>query len=227
MKINTWSILNLQDRASYSIQQLSEFHDFTIIIITLITTLVGLNILFIYTNKFTNKYLLEEQNTEIIWTVCPIFILIIIAIPSLSTLYILDDSFKPSLTVKAVGHQWYWSYEYSDFPNLEFDSYIIPQTENKLFHHRLLEVDNRLILPVNTQIRVITTGADVIHSWTVPALGIKADAIPGRINQIFFTIDRVGIFYGQCSEICGANHRFIPIKIESIPINNFLKWLKG
>lgn len=194
------------------------------IIITLITILVGSSILFIFFFKISNRFLLQEQIIEIIWTTCPVFILFIIALPSLKTLYLLDDPFNPSLTIKAIGHQWYWSYEYSDFPDLTFDSYIIPRDDSSLFA-RLLETDNSVVLPMNTQIRVITTGADVIHSWTVPALGVKADAIPGRLNQIIFSINRPGIYFGQCSEICGSNHSFIPIKIESVPIGVFVNWV--
>lgn len=223
-EIATWSILSFQDRASPGIEQLIIFHDFTIIIITLITTLVLLSILFIFYYKLTNRFLLQEQVIEIVWTACPVFILLLIALPSLKTLYLLDDPFNPNLTVKAIGHQWYWSYEYSDFPNIEFDSYILPREGANEFA-RLLETDNSVVLPTHTQVRVITTGSDVIHSWTVPALGVKADAVPGRLNQIMFSINRPGIYFGQCSEICGSNHRFIPIKIEAVPINIFVNWV--
>lgn len=179
--------------------------------------------MFITWYKITNRYLLQEQTIEIVWTLAPVFILFRIAFPSLQALYLLDDPFAPRITLKAVGHQWYWSYEYSDFPSLEFDSYMIPAIDNPE-SNRLLETDNSVVLPTNTQIRVITTGADVIHSWTVPALGVKADAIPGRLNQIIFMLDRPGIFYGQCREICGANHRFMPIKIEAVPLKWFTSW---
>lgn len=151
----------------------------------------------------------------------PVIILLLIALPSLQTLYLLDDPFSPNITVKAVGHQWYWSHQYSDFPGVELDSYILPT--NSLTHHiRLLETDNRVAMPVNSKIRLIATRSDVIHSWSVPAFGVKADAVPGRLNQLIFSIKRPGIFYGQCREICGSNHRFMPIKIEAIPIKNFL-----
>lgn len=221
----TWSALSLQDSSSPLMYQLIYFHDFTIIILTLITTLVGLNILFICLFKLTNRYLLQEQIIEITWTVLPIFILLAIAFPSLQLLYLLDDPFSPSLTIKTLGHQWYWSYEYSDFPNIEFDSYIIPSSPEIITNQRLLDVDNNIILPTYTQIRIIVSARDVIHAWTVPALGVKVDAVPGRLNQLIFSINRTGLFSGQCSEICGANHRFIPIKVEAIPIKNFLKWI--
>jgi len=125
-----------------------------------------------------------------------------------------------------VGHQWYWSYEYSDFNNLEFDSYIIPSNEirNKIF--RLLDVDNRTVVPINSQVRTLISAADVLHSWTVPRIGIKADAVPGRLNQVNFYSNRPGVYFGQCSEICGANHSFIPIVLERVPSKIFIKWIK-
>nr|AUO29137.1 cytochrome oxidase subunit 2 [Platorchestia parapacifica] len=221
-----WSMLSFQDSASPSMEQLILFHDFTMMLITLITILVALTMLFICFFKLTNRYLLQNQMIEVIWTVCPVVILLLIALPSLKTLYLLDDPFNPNLTIKAIGHQWYWSYEYSDFPKIEFDSYMLP-SEDILNKNRLLETDNSLVLPVHSKIRVITTATDVIHSWTVPALGVKADAVPGRLNQMMFSMNRVGIFYGQCSEICGANHSFMPIKIEAIPMKYFVNWIKS
>jgi cytochrome c oxidase subunit 2 len=221
----TWSNLGLQDRASPVIEQLTFFHDHTLIILTIITILVGYVIITLTFNKFTNRYLLSGQLIEIVWTILPAIILVFIAIPSLRLLYLIDEIYNPSITLKTIGHQWYWSYEYSDFDNIEFDSYIIPTTDLKLEEFRLLDVDNRIILPINTQIRVLVSAADVLHSWAVPALGVKIDATPGRLNQTRFLINRPGLFYGQCSEICGANHSFIPIVIESIPINYFINWV--
>ena len=179
----------------------------------------------LFFNKFTNRFLLEGQTIEIIWTVLPALILIFIALPSLQLLYLLDEVNNPTITLKTVGHQWYWRYEYSDFLQVEFDSYIVPTNELAENGFRLLDVDNRTVLPINTQIRILVSAADVIHSWTIPALGMKADAIPGRLNQIRFLITRPGLFYGQCSEICGANHRFIPIVVESVSVNSFLNWI--
>nr|QQQ88908.1 cytochrome c oxidase subunit 2 [Hyalella kochi] len=221
----TWASVNFQDSASPGMEQLIFFHDFTMIILTLITAMVGLSMFFICSYKLTNRVLLQEQSVEIIWTVFPVFILLSIALPSLKALYLLDDPFSPNLTIKAVGHQWYWSYEYSDFPGIEFDSYMLPE-ENMNLVSRLLETDNSLVLPSLSQIRVIITGGDVIHSWTVPSLGVKADAVPGRLNQVMMYINRSGIFYGQCSEICGANHSFMPIKVEAVPMVYFINWAK-
>nr|QQQ88739.1 cytochrome c oxidase subunit 2 [Hyalella kochi] len=218
-----WASLNFQDSASPGMEQLIFFHDFTMTVVTLITVMVGLNMFFICAYKLTNRILLQEQSVEIIWTVFPVFILLSIALPSLKALYLLDDPFNPSLTIKAVGHQWYWSYEYSDFPGIEFDSYMLPE-ENSNFVARLLETDNSLVLPSLSQIRMIVTGGDVIHSWAVPSLGVKADAVPGRLNQLMVYINRSGVFYGQCSEICGANHSFMPIKVEAVPMYYFINW---
>nr|QQQ88856.1 cytochrome c oxidase subunit 2 [Hyalella tiwanaku] len=218
-----WASLNFQDSASPGMEQLIFFHDFTMTVVTLITVMVGLNMFFICVYKLTNRILLQEQSVEIIWTVFPVFILLSIALPSLKALYLLDDPFNPSLTIKAVGHQWYWSYEYSDFPGIEFDSYMLPE-ESSNFAVRLLETDNSLVLPSLSQIRMIVTGGDVIHSWAVPSLGVKADAVPGRLNQLMVYINRSGVFYGQCSEICGANHSFMPIKVEAVPMYYFINW---
>nr|YP_009532925.1 cytochrome c oxidase subunit II [Eumantispa harmandi]AMW67932.1 cytochrome c oxidase subunit II [Eumantispa harmandi]AYG51260.1 cytochrome c oxidase subunit II [Eumantispa harmandi] len=222
----TWSKISLQNSASPLMEQLTFFHDHTLLILTMITILVSYLMMTLFFNKFTNRFLLEGQTIEIIWTILPAITLIFIALPSLRLLYLLDEIDNPSITLKTIGHQWYWSYEYSDFLNIEFDSYMIPTNELNLNSFRLLDVDNRTILPMNTQVRIMVTAADVLHSWTVPALGVKVDATPGRLNQTNFFISRPGLFFGQCSEICGANHSFMPIVIESIPMNNFINWIK-
>nr|QIV24681.1 cytochrome c oxidase subunit II [Geoffmonteithia queenslanda]QNJ33295.1 cytochrome c oxidase subunit II [Geoffmonteithia queenslanda] len=221
----TWKTLLLQDSASPLMEQLSFFHDHTLMILLIITALVGQILISLFFNKFSHRYLLEGQLIEIVWTILPAITLIFIALPSLRLLYILDEVNMPSITIKTIGHQWYWSYEYSDFKNIEFDSYMIPINEMKPFNFRLLDVDNRVVIPYELQIRMMVTAADVIHSWTVPALGIKMDATPGRLNQISFTANRPGLFFGQCSEICGANHSFMPIVIESITSKHFVKWI--
>ena len=223
----TWGNISLQDRNSPLIEQLNFFHDHTLLIILLITILVGYIIIMLFFNKFTNRFLLHGQTIEIIWTILPAIILLFIAFPSLRLLYLLDEIYKPRITLKSIGHQWYWSYEYSDFKNIEFDSYIIPTNELDINNFRLLDVDNRIILPIDTQIRIIVTAADVLHSWTIPSLGVKVDATPGRLNQTNIFINRPGLFYGQCSEICGANHSFIPIVIERIKSNDFIKWINS
>nr|AAQ83631.1 cytochrome oxidase subunit II [Liriomyza strigata] len=226
--MSTWANLNLQNSASPLMEQLIFFHDHTLMILVMITTLVGYIMITLFFNKFTNRLLLHGQMIEMIWTILPAIILLFIAFPSLRLLYLLDEINEPSITLKAIGHQWYWSYEYSDFNNnLEFDSYMIPTNELKNDEFRLLDVDNRTILPMNTQIRILVTAADVLHSWTVPALGVKVDGTPGRLNQTNFFINRPGLFYGQCSEICGANHSFMPIVIESVPSDIFIKHISN
>nr|ABV71211.1 cytochrome oxidase subunit II [Dicranomyia kauaiensis] len=221
----TWNNLNLQDSASPIMEQLSFFHDHALLIITMITILVGYLMVGLLFNKFTNRYLLSGQTIEVIWTILPAIVLIFIALPSLRLLYLMDEINSPSITLKTIGHQWYWSYEYSDFLNIEFDSYMIPTNELNMEGFRLLDVDNRVVLPMNSQIRILVTAADVLHSWTIPAFGVKVDATPGRLNQTNFLINRPGVFYGQCSEICGANHSFMPIVIESVPSNYFINWI--
>nr|UPL65314.1 cytochrome c oxidase subunit II [Opistholeptus burmanus] len=223
----TWGNIKMQDANSPLMEQLIFFHDHTIMILLMITILISFMMISFLNNKLINRYLTEGQMIELIWTMLPAIILIFIALPSLHLLYLIDEINNPMITVKAIGHQWYWSYEYSDFNNIEFDSYMKPYNELENNEFRLLEVDNRMVLPMNTQIRIIVTAMDVLHSWTIPSLGIKIDAVPGRLNQGSFFINKPGLLYGQCSEICGSNHSFMPIMIESIPTNVFIKWLSN
>nr|AAB71497.1 cytochrome oxidase subunit II [Pissodes strobi] len=223
--MSTWKTIMLQDSSSPLMEQLMFFHDHTLLILIIITILVSQMLISMLFNKFTHRFLLEGQLIEMIWTILPAIILIMIALPSLRLLYILDEVHFPMITIKAIGHQWYWSYEYSDYKNLEFNSYMIPIDTMKPFNSRLLDVDNRVTIPFNTQIRFIITSADVIHSWSIPMLGVKIDGTPGRLNQTSLTINRTGMFFGQCSEICGANHSFMPIVLESISTHYFLNWI--
>nr|ACY73657.1 cytochrome c oxidase II [Pseudonacaduba aethiops] len=222
----TWSNLNYQNSVSPLMEQIIFFHDHSLIILIMITMLVSYMMLSMFFNNFINRFLLEGQMIELIWTILPAITLIFIALPSLRLLYLLDELNNPLITIKSIGHQWYWSYEYSDFKNIEFDSYMLNNYDN-INNFRLLDVDNRIIIPMNNNIRMLITATDVIHSWTVPAIGVKVDANPGRLNQTSFFINRPGIFFGQCSEICGANHSFMPITIESISIKNFINWVNN
>nr|YP_010925940.1 cytochrome c oxidase subunit II [Thelaira chrysopruinosa]WKF19261.1 cytochrome c oxidase subunit II [Thelaira chrysopruinosa] len=221
----TWNNLNLQNSSSPLMEQLTFFHDHTLMILIMITILVGYLMYMLFLNNFINKFLLHGQTIEIIWTILPAIILLFIAFPSLRLLYLLDEISEPTITLKSIGHQWYWTYEYSDFKNIEFDSYMIPYNELSMNSFRLLDVDNRIIIPMNSQIRMLITSTDVIHSWTIQTLGVKIDATPGRLNQINFYSSLPGLFFGQCSEICGANHSFMPIVLESISMNKFIKWI--
>nr|YP_010533953.1 cytochrome c oxidase subunit II [Condylostylus luteicoxa]UXX49967.1 cytochrome c oxidase subunit 2 [Condylostylus luteicoxa] len=223
--MSTWANMGLQDSASPLMEQLIFFHDHAMLILIMITVLVSYLMIMLFFNSYTNRFLLHGQTIEIVWTILPAIVLLFIAFPSLRLLYLLDEINEPIITLKTIGHQWYWSYEYSDFLSVEFDSYMVPTHELPVDGFRLLDVDNRVVLPMNSQIRILVTAADVIHSWTVPALGVKVDGTPGRLNQTNFFINRPGLFFGQCSEICGANHSFMPIVIESVPVNYFLKWI--
>ncbi len=218
---------SFQDGASPIAEQLIFFHDNVMFIVLIILVLVGWIMIIAITNKYYYKYLVEGTVIEIVWTLIPAFVLVFIAFPSLQLLYNMDEIVDPSLTIKAVGHQWYWSYEYSDLEeeSIEFDSYMIPSTDLEIGDLRLLEVDNRIVIPVNTQVRVVVTGADVIHCFTVPSLGVKADAIPGRLNQVGFLAKRPGVYYGQCSEICGSDHSFMPIVVEAVSQEKFINWI--
>nr|AGR28043.1 cytochrome c oxidase subunit II [Mecinus heydenii]AGR28044.1 cytochrome c oxidase subunit II [Mecinus heydenii]AGR28045.1 cytochrome c oxidase subunit II [Mecinus heydenii]AGR28046.1 cytochrome c oxidase subunit II [Mecinus heydenii]AGR28047.1 cytochrome c oxidase subunit II [Mecinus heydenii] len=225
--MTTWKTLMLQDSSSPLMEQLIYFHDHTLLILIIITILVSQMLLSMLFNKFTNRFLLEGQLIETIWTITPATILILVALPSLRLLYTLDEINNPLMTIKVIGHQWFWSYEYSDYFNLNFDSYMIPDNTMNNSDFRLLDVDNRMMIPYNSQIRIIVSSMDVIHSWTIPSLGVKIDATPGRLNQTNFNINRTSLFFGQCSEICGANHSFMPIVIESISPNKFIKWMNS
>jgi cytochrome c oxidase subunit 2 len=167
---------------------------------------------------------------EIIWTIIPSLVLVAIAIPSFALLYAMDEVVDPAVTLKAIGHQWYWSYEYSDYNSdasgsVAFDSYMLPEDDLQLGDFRLLEVDNEVVLPVNTHVRIIVSAVDVLHSWAVPSLGVKIDAVPGRLNQINLFVKRQGVFYGQCSELCGVNHGFMPIVVRVVSLDTYAHWL--
>nr|YP_010692576.1 cytochrome c oxidase subunit II [Tricentrus gammamaculatus]WBV77317.1 cytochrome c oxidase subunit II [Tricentrus gammamaculatus] len=223
--MNSWMSKFMQDSVSPIMEQLMLFHDHAMMIVMMITVMVGYIIVTIFTNKLTSKLMLENQTIELIWTLMPAVTLIFIALPSLRILYLIEESMKPVLTIKVIGHQWYWSYEYSDFNEIEFESYMKPFNNLELSDFRLLDTDNRMVVPFNMMIRILTSSSDVIHSWTIPSAGIKIDASPGRINQGNMMINRPGIYYGQCSEICGSNHSFMPISMESVNMSSFMKWI--
>ena len=232
-----WQI-GFQDSAAPGFTGIVELHNtlFFYIVIICVTVFWAIgNIIFTYNyknNPIAHKYLNHGTLIELIWTITPALILIAIAFPSFRLLYLLDEVISPTITIKVVGHQWYWSYEYSDYVNesgesIEFDSYMIPESDLELGQFRLLDVDNKVIVPVDTHIRLIVTGADVIHSWAVPSLGIKIDAVPGRLNQTSILAERTGVFYGQCSEICGVWHGFMPIAVEAVSVQDYLAWINS
>nr|WJJ67681.1 cytochrome c oxidase subunit II [Phylloscopus proregulus] len=212
-----------QDASSPIMEELVQFHDHALMVALAICSLVLYLLTLMLTEKLSSNTV-DAQAIELVWTILPAIVLITLALPSLRILYMMDEISEPDLTLKAIGHQWYWTYEYTDFKDLTFDSYMIPTTDLPLGHFRLLEVDHRVIVPTHSTVRVIVTADDVLHSWAVPSLGVKTDAIPGRLNQTSFLASRPGVYYGQCSEICGANHSFMPIVVESAPLAHFENW---
>ena len=233
---SAWGIY-FQDSATPQMEGLVELHDNIMYYLVIILFAVGWIMLSLVRNyistksPISHKYLNHGTLIELIWTITPAVILILIAFPSFKLLYLMDEVSDPSMSVLAEGHQWYWSYQYPDFLDstdelIEFDSYIVPESDLEFGTLRMLEVDNRVIIPEITHTRFILTAADVIHSFAIPALGIKCDAYPGRLNQFSVLINRLGTFYGQCSEICGILHSSMPIVVESVPLVKFLSWLQ-
>ena len=228
-----WGIY-FQDSATPQMEGLVELHDnimYYLVVILIAVAWIMFIIVYKYVqNKISHKYLNHGTLIEIIWTVTPAIILMLIAFPSFKLLYLMDEVNDSSISIVAEGHQWYWSYQYTDFLNLdddliEFDSYLVPESDLEDGALRLLEVDNRVILPEDTNVRLIISSGDVIHSFSCNALGIKCDAYPGRLNQVSIYINRPGTFYGQCSEICGILHSSMPIVIEAVGLEKFLGWL--
>ena len=219
-----------QPSATEVMDRLSAFHDLLLIIITLIAAFV-LGLLVYVMWRFNNQRnplpSRTSHNTviEMLWTVVPVLILISIAIPSFKLMYYMDRVPNPEMTIKVTGHQWYWSYEYPDQGGLAFDSNIIPEDQLKAGQKRLLDVDNPLVVPADTIIRVTVTGTDVIHSWFIPSFGVQEYAIVGRLNESWMKIDRSGTYYGQCSELCGRDHAFMPINVRVVSEQAFATWL--
>nr|QIC20568.1 cytochrome c oxidase subunit II [Channa gachua] len=218
------SQLGLQDAASPAMEELLHFHDHTLMVLFLISSFVFYILVTLVATKLTDKYLLDSQEIEIVWTFLPAIVLIMVALPSLRILYLVDETSTPHLTVKNMGHQWYWSYEYTDYEDLAFDAYMVPTQDLAPGQFRLLETDHRMVVPENSLVRLLISADDVLHSWAVPSLGVKIDAVPGRLNQTTFVVSRPGVYFGQCSEICGANHSFMPIVVEAVPLEHFENW---
>lgn len=213
-----WSKVSFQDRNSPLIEHLIFFHDHTIVILSAITIITFYLIVSSAISKNFNRFFLEAQEIELFWTSLPALILLFIALPSLKTLYLIEENINPLISIKAIGFQWNWGYQYSNLKDLSFSSLII-----KSISKRLIETSNHLLIPIQTPTRIIVTSKDVLHSWTIPSLGVKADATPGRINQITLLVNRPGVLIGQCSEICGAGHSFIPITLEIASVKLFTK----
>ena len=234
-----WQI-GLQDPATPTVEGMSFFHDYLNSYMIIIGTCIFF-LLYTLCNNFIRKPKLyvdeftHDSLLEIIWTIIPAFILLLLAVPSFTLLYSLDESSNPSITLKIIGHQWYWSYEYSDYVatsfkgkvfsnSIAYDSYMLSTSDlNNKKPFRLLEVDNVVNLPILTHIRLLVTASDVLHSWAVPSFGIKIDACPGRLSQASLYLKRSGTYYGQCSEICGVNHGFMPIVVRGLTPTTYLK----
>ncbi|XP_061368139.1 cytochrome c oxidase subunit 2 [Gastrolobium bilobum] len=224
--------LGFQDAATPMMQGIIDLHHdifFFLILILVFVSRILVRALwhFHYQKNPIPQRIVHGTTIEILRTIFPSIIPMFIAIPSFALLYSMDEVVvDPAITIKAIGHQWYRTYEYSDYnssdeQSLTFDSYTIPEDDLELGQSRLLEVDNRVVVPAKTHIRIIVTPADVPHSWAVPSLGVKCDAVPGRLNQISISVQREGVYYGQCSEICGTNHAFTPIVVEAVPSKDY------
>lgn len=216
-----WNIVRLQNRNSPLMEHLCFFHDHTIVLILAINSLTLTIIASSISTERINRFFLESHETELFWTSLPAFLLVFIAIPSIKTLYMIEELISPLITMKTIGYQWHWGYEYPNIMSKTITSII--RASKKI---NLLTVSNNLVLPNLTPIRMIVTSKDVLHSWTIPSLGVKVDATPGRINQTILVIKRPGILIGQCSEICGTGHSFIPIVVERPNIKTFIDIIK-
>jgi cytochrome c oxidase subunit 2 len=223
--------MNFQPAASPLMERIANFHDLLLVIITLICIVVLALLVYVCVKFRADRHPIPSRRThntllEVVWTAVPVLILVIIAIPSFRLLYYADVVPDTDMTIKAIGRQWYWSYEYPDHDNFTFDAFMLRDDELEPGMQRLLETDNRLVLPTGTNIKVQVTASDVLHSWAMPSLGVKIDAVPGRLNEIWIHIIEPGVYYGQCSEICGVMHGFMPITIEAVPPEQFTVWVE-
>ena len=222
--------LGFQDAATPVMEQIAGLHDY-LLWISVIVSLVVLLLMIYVGIRFSRKNnpipSKTSHNTlvEIVWTIIPILILVSIAIPSWRTHYYMDKAAEPDMTLKIVGYQWYWGYEYVDYDGLEFKAYIKKDDELGADDVRLLSTDKPVVVPVNKTVRVLGTSEDVIHSWAMPAFGVKQDTVPGRLNETWFRAEKTGIYYGQCSELCGVNHGFMPIEIRVVEQDVFDRWI--
>lgn len=216
-----WGIYSLQDALRVTIEQIVYFHDYLIIVILIIIFVVAYFLGFVLWTKTFSSRIVADHLVERIWTILPIVVLIFLVYPSIYLLYLIDERRVEFLcTLKVIGHQWYWSYKIDGLFSLDIDSYILRDSRV-----RLIDVDNRLVVPAQEHIRALITSADVLHSWALPSIGLKIDAVPGRLNQFVFIVILNSVIHGQCREICGVNHSFIPIVIESVRLQDLLCWI--
>jgi len=223
--------LDLQPAADERMRDIISLHDLLLVIITVISLFVLALLAWVayrYNARSNPTPSATTHNTllEVAWTVIPVLILTVIAVPSFRLLYFQETIPTYDLTIKAIGKQWYWTYEYPDHDNFTFDALMLSDRKAaELGEPRLLGTDNHIVVPVNKVVRLLTTGADVIHAWTIPAFGVKIDAVPGKVNQTWFKADREGFYYGQCSELCGARHAFMPIQVEVVSQARYDAWI--
>ncbi len=225
--------LGFQEAASPTMERIDGFHDFVTIIATVIALFVMvllLIVIFRFNEKANPKPSTTTHNLllEVLWTAVPVIILVVIAIPSFRLMYFADRVEDPDMTLKIIGHQWYWSYEYPDNGNFTFDANIVSEEElaKDSSLKRNMDTDNRVVLPVGKKVQLLMTADDVLHNWAIPAFGIKLDTVPGRLNETWVQINKPGVYYGFCSELCGVNHAYMPIVVEAVPAEDFEKWVK-
>ena len=223
--------LGLRPAASPTMEKIVDFHNLLLVIITLISIFVLVLLLYVmfrFSEKRNPTPSKTTHNTliEVLWTVIPVVILVVVAIPSFKLLYFADRIEDADMTIKAIGRQWYWSYEYPDHGNFAFDATMVPDEDLQEGELRLITTDNKVVLPVNTKIRLLIAASDVLHAFALPAMGIKLDAVPGQVNETWVEITREGTYYGQCSEICGTGHAYMPIMIEAVSKEAFEAWVE-
>nr|YP_010574724.1 cytochrome c oxidase subunit II [Triopha modesta]UZI00295.1 cytochrome c oxidase subunit II [Triopha modesta] len=216
-----WGQLNLMDAGSPLQGEMFLFHDHAMVLLLGIFVFVAILGVKLVMNTLTSRVMLDAQRLETVWTVVPAVLLVWLALPSLRLLYLLDEQGNTGIILKATGHQWYWSYEVPFSNSGSFDSYMVPEGDLNEGDYRLLEVDNRAVVPFGMETTVIATSADVLHAWALPSMGVKMDAVPGRLNTMSMFVEKPGVYYGQCSEICGANHSFMPIVVEAVNLDDF------
>ena len=226
---NDWQI-SFIDAASPVMERINGFHNFILIVTILIALFVTLLLAYVMVRFRAGANPVPSKTThnpliEVIWTVVPVLILAVIAVPSFRLLFFQDTVPDPDMTLRVTGHQWFWTYEYPDNGNLLFDAVMLQDDELEEGQLRLLETDNRVVLPVDTNIRIEITADDVIHAWAIPAFGIKTDAVPGRSNATWTRIEKAGVYYGQCTELCGINHGFMPVVVEAVSKERFEAWV--
>ena len=222
--------MNFQPAATPIAEEAHRFHTHLLWIIAAISVFVLVLLIYVMVRFNAKAHPLPSKTShntlvEVLWTVIPVLILVGIAIPSFKLMYAADRIEDPEMTIKAIGNQWYWTYEYPDNGNFTFDAVMVDEADLQPGQPRLLETDNRIVVPAGQNVRVLVTAADVLHSWAVPSLGVKVDAVPGRLNELWFHINEPGIYYGQCSELCGVNHGFMPIAVEAVTKEAYDAWV--